>query len=349
MSTQTFAAPTMQAAFARVRDKLGASAVIVDVRRSPGRVEVVAGRERPRSGLRRLLERTAANAKVEFVEEDESTVNLPPLRLLAGPGERPSSLGRVLTGLDFPPDLAAKIASVAGKGEHVWARLLHWLEQSHPPVAPVPPEDGSAIAIGLLGGRQTGCSMLARGLAARAALAEPGRVLWVQCGFPARPVAPISDLLAPLGVDHRTANHPDELELVGGEHADVSAVLLDLPSIDLESDAERRALRRYTSSARAVWATISFHGVVPANWSTREATRSLRGCKEAGAEAAAWTHLDRVGDPGTVLAATLRSGLCPSFVHGDEIGEGDTSRAAAWDELVGWLRTSVQAGQEQER
>ena len=350
MAVQTFAAATMQAAFARVRDKLGAQAVIVDVRRSPGRVEVIAGRERPRSGTRRFLERGARTARVEISEELEVEAEaLPQLRLLAGPGERSSTIGRVLTGLDFPPDLAAKIASIAGKGDHVWARLLHWLEISHPTVQPTAPEDGSAVIIGLLGGRQTGRSMLARGLAARAALAEPGRVLWIQCGFPARRVIPMSDLFAPLGVDHRTANHPDELAAIADEHGDVSASLVDLPGVDLASAAERTALARYVSAARALWPQISWHGVVPATWSARGATRSLRHCKSLGAEAAAWTHLDRVADPGTVLASTLRSGLAPSFLHGDDEGEGETSRAAAWDELIGWLRGSVQPEQEQER
>ncbi len=55
MTTRTFAGPTMQDAFRRVRATLGAGAVILDVRHLAGRVEVTAGRERQR-GLRRFLE-----------------------------------------------------------------------------------------------------------------------------------------------------------------------------------------------------------------------------------------------------------------------------------------------------
>ncbi len=356
MTAQTFAAPTMQAAFRRVRDKLGASAVILKVVTSAAGVEVVAGRERPRSGLRRLIE-SQSRATVEVVsppsEFDAGAGSmggrwgddLPALRVVAGPGARRSTLSTTLNRLEFPPDLAAKLSAVAGEGAAAWPRLLEWLERVHPVTEPA--VDAGGLALAFIGGRGAGRTTLVRGLASRAAIAEPGRVLWVQVGFPARPASPLDDFLAPLGVDHRIANHPDEIAPIADEHADVSATLIDLPGIDLHNKSQRGSLGRFVKACRSTWPDISLHGVVPANWSVREAVRCMGEQASMGASGAAWTHVDRVADPATIVAATLRSELSPSFLHGDSHGEGDTSRAASWTEIVDWLRAGNEKGLEE--
>jgi len=255
--------------------------------------------------------------------------------VLAGPG-RTSPVAGTLMRLEFPPDLAAKITTIAGRDRDAWCRILAWLERVHPTVPLREPDDGP-MALGFMGGRSTGRSTLVRGLAARAALEQPGRIVWLQVGFPARRAAPIDDLLAPLGVDHRIANHPRDLTDIAAEHGDVSAVLVDLPGIDLYADGERRALARYVRACRAVWPGIAWHAVAPATWSLRGVVRSLEPQAALGAVGVAWTWLDRVVDPGTIIAATIRTGLAPSFLHGDPVGEGDTSRVARWEELVDWL------------
>ena len=341
-TVDTFSAPTVPEALARVRARLGESAVIVAVRQGARGAEVDAQRSRPRAGLRRLLEGDAGST---------SRTLPPPSRAIAGPGRPPAGPGlRVLAGpgrtspvagtlmrLEFPPDLAAKITTIAGRDPDAWSRILAWLERVHPTVPPASPEAGPMV-LGFVGGRATGRSTLVRGLAARAALEQPGRIVWVQVGFPARRASPIDDLLAPLGVDHRIANHPRELEAIAVEHGDVSAVLLDLPGIDLFVPGERRALARYVSGCRAVWPAVCWSAVVPATWSLRGVVRSLQQQAALGATGVAWTWLDRVADPGTIIAATIRSGLSPSFLHGDPLGDGDSSRVASWDELVTWLR-----------
>ncbi len=345
MTTRTFAAATMQDAFRRVRDTMGERAVILDVRREPGRVEVVAGRERPR-GLRRFLEQGARQARVAHVEiaddsgDDIAAADLVPLQVLSGPGRLRPSIARTLNGLELPNDLSARIAAVVGDSAGAWHRLQAHLERVHPCAIPEPDEATGILALGFVGGRGVGRTSLVRGLAARAAIQQPGRVVWLEAGFPARPVAPMSDLLAPLGVDHRVANHPDEIADVAAEHADVSAVLVDLPGIDVHGDGERRALDRYVRASRKAWPGLRLHGTAPATWSTREAVRSLEAQAAIGATAAAWTWLDRVGDPGTVLAATLRTGMAPSFFSGSTDGDEEGARAAGWDEVVQWLQTT---------
>lgn len=343
LTVDTFSAPTVPEALARVRARLGDSAVIVEVRQGPRGAEVDATRSRPRAGLRRLLEgdrgqpgRAAAPLSREALAGPGRPSVGPELRVLAGPG-RPSPVVGTLMRLEFPPDLAAKITTLAGRERDAWSRILAWLERVHPTVAP-PRAASGPMVLGFLGGRGAGRTTLVRGLAARAAVEEPGRIVWLQVGFPARRVAPMDELLAPLGVDHRIANHPSEVAPIAGEHGDVSAVLVDLPGIDLFEPGERRALSRYTRACRAAWPGIAWSAVVPATWSLRGAVRSLRQQAALGATAVAWTWLDRVADPGTILAATIRTELAPSFLHGDPVGDGDSSRVARWDELVTWMR-----------
>ncbi len=349
MTTRTFAGPTMQDAFRRVRATIGAGAVILDVRHLAGRVEVTAGRERQR-GLRRFLEAGARTAKVEIVHDSEGDDvdpdDLMPLRLLAGPGRLPSRYARVLSGLELPPDLAARVSSIVGDGADAWRRLEDHLERHHRPVEPLPDPETGSLAVAFGGGRGVGRTSLVRGLAARAAIQQPGRVVWLEAGFPARPVTPMPGLLAPLGVDHRVANHPHEIDLIAGEHQDVSAVLIDLPGIDVHRKGERKALGRYLRSIKKAWPSVSLHAVVPATWSAREAERSLAAQESLGATAAAWTWLDRVGDPGTILATTLRTSMAPSFFAGSTDGEGEGARSAGWDEVITWLtaRTNSKEG-----
>jgi hypothetical protein len=347
MSGTTFVAPTLGDAFRRVRDRLGEEAVILGIRRSERGVEVEAARERPGPRLRRLLEgeepvpvAASRPRRPRLVPDDVGALagvddpRAPKLRVLAGPGR--SGLAGALTALELPPDLAAKLTTIGGRGADPWIRVHAWLERAHP--IAVPTGSTRPMTLGFLGGRGTGRTTLVRGLAARAAVEEPGRVVWLQVGFPARPQWPIDDLMAPLGVDHRIANHPSEIEPVAREHGDVSVVLVDLPGIDLHSDGERRALARYQRACKAAWPTVEFHGVVPATWSGREAVRALTRQRALGIRGVAWTWMDRVADPGTLLTATLRSDLPPSFVHGDREGEGASSRVADWAWIVDRLR-----------
>ena len=347
LTVDTFSAPTVSEALARVRARLGDEAVIVQVRRGDRGAEVDAARSRPLAGLRQLLggdrgSPAAVGRSVDGLSKGalagpgRGPADRPGLRVIAGPG-RTSPVAGTLMRLEFPPDLAARITTIAGRDRDAWSRILAWLERVHPTAPPAQPARGPMV-LGFLGGRGTGRSTLVRGLAARAAVEEPGRIVWLQVGFPARRAAPIDELLAPLGVDHRIANHPSEVAGIAGEHGDVSAVLVDLPGIDLGDAGERRSLERYLRSCRASWPQVVWNAVVPATWSLRGAVRSAKRQAALGATGVAWTWLDRVVDPGTILATTIRTELPPSFLHGDPTGEGDSSRVARWEELVTWLQ-----------
>jgi hypothetical protein len=342
MTTRTFAATTVQDAFRRVRAKLGDRAVILDVRHLGGRVEVVAGVERPR-GLRRILEQGGSAARVKIGDEDDVDPDeLIPLHVLTGPGGLSRPFSRALALLELPPDLAARISGTVGDGPGAFRRLEAYLERTHPIPDPVPDPATGVIAVGFLGGRGVGRSSLVRGLAARAAIQQPGRVIWLEAGFPARPVVPMPEMLAPLGVDHRVANHPYEIECIADEHQDVSAVLLDLPGIDVHRSGERKALQRYIRSCRKAWPSLSLHGTASAMWSVREAQRSLAAQMSLGATAAGWTWVDQAGDPGTILATALRISIAPSFFAGSTDPDGEEARAGGWDEVIEWL---IQAAQ----
>jgi flagellar biosynthesis protein FlhF len=347
LTVDTFAAPTVSEALARVRARLGEEAVIVEVRQGAHGAEVDAARTRPLAGLRRLLgSRAEAAPPARRSGQDLTSGALAgpgkhsgrgaALRVLAGPG-RASPVAGTLMRLEFPPDLAAKITTIAGRDRDAWSRILAWLERVHPTCPPTD-HDGRPTVLGFLGGRGTGRTTLVRGLAARAAVDQPGRIVWLQVGFPARRAMPIDELLAPLGVDHRIANHPAEVAGIASEHGDVSAVLVDLPGIDLAHGGEQRSLSRYLRACRAAWPQVVWNAVVPATWSLRGAVRSVKQQAGLGAIGVAWTWLDRVEDPATILAATIRTGLPPSFLHGDPEGDGDSSRVARWEELVTWLK-----------
>ena len=268
---------------------------------------------------------------------------VPGLQVVGDVAPRKSPIAAALNEMDLPPDLAARLAAAAGRGPLGWERILAFLERSWPTPGPHLGRVGRPVAMAFVGPDGVGRSTLIRGLASRAVVDEPGRVVMVQIGFPGRRVDPRSELDAPVGVEVRRANHPSELRHVVLDHGDVSAVLLDLPTIDVHSDGERQALHRFVQAAERACPEVEWHAVLSARWSTREATRTLRALDFVPLRGAAWTFLDRVADPGTVIATTLRTDVPPSFLHGDSSGDGESSGAATWDSIVDWLRTESNA------
>ena len=269
---------------------------------------------------------------------------VPGLQVVRDIAPRRSPIATALEGMDLPPDLAARLAAAAGRGPLGWERILAWLERGWPAPEPHLGRVGRPTALAFVGPEGAGRSTLIRGLASRAVIDEPGRVVMVQIGFPGRRVDPRSELDAPVGVELRRANHPHELRHVVLDHGDVSAVLLDLPAIDVHDPAERQALQRFVQSAQKACPEVEWHAVLSARWSTREATRTLRALDFVPLRGAAWTFLDRVADPGTVIATTLRTDVPPSFLHGDGRGDGESSGAATWDSIVDWLKTETGRG-----
>ena len=320
---RTFSAPSTDVAFERIRRTLGDAAVILDVRRATDGVEVDASaaraKGRGRSRLTPHLERPLAGVE-----------------RLPGRSEFAAQLGA----MDFPASLTGRLTAIAGRDEDAWERVLEHVERHYP--APRLPDTtpGAPRVLGFLGPQRVGRSTLVRGLAALAALREPGRVLWIEVGFPGRPLPHRSDRDAPLGVDLRFAHRPSELRDIASDYGDLSVALIDLPGIDVFEPGERKALARFVAAARAGWSDVQLHGVVDAAWSARQASRTAQLLEELGAEALAWTGVDLAVDPGTVLAASLRTELPPSFLHGDPLGDGTTSRTANWQELIGDLKTA---------
>jgi hypothetical protein len=351
-TTQTFRAPTAMAAFERIRLRLGDSAAILEVRETPSGVEVVASAGRSRVG-RALLAPTIAKPRAVPDDSGEHPVasipefgpppgevapdGRPVLRVVGG-RRAASPVEDFFRSLDFPIDVAARIGSVAGKGPHAWNRVLGWLERTRPILDVPAPPAGSPLCVGFVGPRGVGRSTIARGLAASAAMSHPGRVIWVEVGFPGRRLAQRHDLDVPLGVDRRTADSPQELRQIGRDYDDVGLVVVDLPGVDVAKAAELNALERYVTTAHRSFRGISWHVVVPANWSVRESCRAIEALKVTRPHGVAWTFLDAVADPGTTIATALRTDLSPSFFHGDRTGDGATSRGASWEEVVDWLQ-----------
>jgi hypothetical protein len=201
------------------------------------------------------------------------------------------------------------------------------------------------MTLGFVGPRGVGRSTLVRGLAGRAAISDPGRVAWLRVGFPRRRLPAARS--APVGVDLRTAHSLAEVGRVAEDHSDVTAMLLDLPGVDVHSPSEMSALLKFVKACDENWGRVHWNAVIPATWSTREATRAVVAMKPLGVEAIAWTCIDQAGDSGTLVSSTLRTDLPPSFVHGDRVGDGGTSNAAVWDDIIAALQ-KVPAADEEE-
>lgn len=264
---------------------------------------------------------------------------VPGLEVVRDAPPRKTPMAAVLRDMDLPPDLAARLTAVAGRGPLGWERILSFLEKGWATPDAHLGRVGRPVALAFVGSEGVGRSTLIRGLASRAVIDEPGRVVMVQIGFPGRRLDPRSELDAPVGVELRRAHHPHELRSVVLDHSDVSAVLLDLPTINVHDPSERQALGRFVQAAERSCPEVEWHAVLSARWSTREATRTLKALDFVPLRGAAWTFLDRVADPGTVIAATLRTDVPPSFLHGDGDGDGTSSGAATWDSIVDWLKT----------
>jgi len=345
MTVQTFSAPTAEAAFARIKKNLGKGAVILDVKRGPRGVQVMAAPASHRGSLRRLYE--AGNAASAGDDTGSGTTGShdasvtgghsavsPDLRLVGGMAVD-SPIRETLQSIDFPPELVARLMSIAGKSVDGWDRICAWLEQCYPPlVGSLRGKVGPMMTMGFVGPRGVGRSTLIRGLAARAAISETGRVAWLRVGFPRRRLQSLSGDAVPVGVDLRTANSVAEVQRIAEDYRDVTALLLDLPGIDVHSTSELKALAKFVKVCNDSWGRVHWNAVIPATWSTREAVRAVNALEPLGVEAIAWTSTDQVGDSGTIVASSLRTGLPPSFVHGDRIGDGGTSNAAVWTDLV---------------
>lgn len=375
MPARTYRAASLTAALGAVRESLGSDAVIVSVSESESGAEVVAAVSPSRKGTRKLFEKTrawrsgrsaamAVGAEMVGAAEPVSLGSeefVPPKEPLRAPVRSPaaraglqggaslrvvgapipsSPIATALEAMDLPPDLAARIASVAGRGPLGWERVLAWLESGWPVPGPTVARHGRPQAFAFVGPEGVGRSTLIRGIASRAVIDEPGRVVMLQVGFPGRPVNPLAEHAAPVGVEVRRANHPGELRDVVFDHQDVSAVLLDLPSVDVHDAGERRALFRFVESARRACPEIGWHAVLSARWSARESVRALDALDLIPLAGVAWTFLDRVADPGTLLATTLRTDIPPSFLHGGRSGTGEHSGAASWDSVVDWLSSA---------
>ncbi len=266
---------------------------------------------------------------------------VPGLQVVRDAPLRKAPIAAAFRDMDLPPDLAARLTAAAGRGPLGWERVLSFLERGWPTPDAHLGRVGRPVALAFVGPNGVGRSTLIRGLASRAVIDEPGRVVIVQVGFPGRRLDPRTELDAPVGVELRRAHHPHELRSVVLDHSDVSAVLLDLPTIDVHDPGERQALDRFVQAAERSCPEVEWHAVLSARWSTREATRTLRALDFVSLRGAAWTHLDRVADPGTVIATTLRTDVPPSFLHGDGTGDGSSSGAATWDSIVDWLKTEA--------
>ncbi len=356
MSKQTFKAATAMAAFERIRLRLGDSAAILEVRETAAGVEVVATSGRSRVG-RRLLQ--PAPSKPRAVTNPVGVA--PPPKPKAPPRSGRAPFLRVVGGrrvatpieelfrsLDFPDAVASRLANVAGTGPHAWERLLGWFERTRPIRDIAPPPAGSPLCVGLIGPRGVGRSTVARGLAASAAMSHPGRVIWAEVGFPGRRLPHRHDLDIPIGVDRRTADSPSELRQIGRDYEDVGLIVVDLPGVDVHKPGEVDALTRYVTTAGRSFRGVSWHVVLPAVWSARETCRAIRALEHLRPHGVAWTFVDVASDPGTPVAAAVRTDLSPSFLHGDRSGDGSTSRGASWEELIDWLQRVSAPSEEEE-
>ncbi len=358
MAIQTFSAETAEAAFAKIKKTLGSAAVIIDVHRGPRGVRVSAAPASKGSSMQRFFAggaQVGANSRGIEADSDmgattvaSATVSSAGLRVVGGSGLGPSLRGN-LQQIDFPPDLLSRVCAVGGSREDGWERLGTWLKAEHPPlVGRIRGQVGPVMIMGFMGPRGVGRSTLVRGLAARAATSNSGGVVWLRIGFPRRRLEALADVDLPVGVDVRTVNSIPELRRLTRDLVGVSAILIDLPGVNVHAESELAALGKFVAACNASWDRVYWNAVAPATWSTRAAAHSAQALAELGAEALAWTCLDQAGDTGTLLATTLRSGLPPSFLHSDRLGDGSTSNAASWRDVLDPLQNLGTDEQEQQ-
>ena len=346
MAAQTFSASTAEAAFAKIKKQLGKTAVILEVKRGPRGVKVTAAPARAGRSSRQLFEGVGQiGANSAMGDSDITTASITAenltangLRLVDGMTLE-SPIRETLQAIDFPPDLVSRLLTIAGDSSVGWKRICLWLQESYPPlVGALRGRAGRMMTMGFVGPRGVGRSTLVRGLAARAAASDPGRVVWLRVGFPRRRLVEAPGQSATVGVEIRTAHSIAEVRRVASDPSNVAAMLIDLPGVDVHSSSEIDALSKFMDVCDQSWGRVHWNAVVPATWSTREASRAALALKPLGAEALAWTHLDQVGDSGTIVSASLRTGLPPSFVHGDRTGDGASSNAADWSDIVEVLK-----------
>jgi flagellar biosynthesis GTPase FlhF len=346
MATQTFSASTAEAAFAKIKKHLGKTAVILEVKRGPRGVKVTAAQARSGTNSRRFFEggeQVGANSMAgqSSLGTPSATGKIPVsagLRLVEGMTLE-SPIRETLQGIDFPPDLVSRLLSVAGDSAEGWKQICLWLQEFYPPlVGALRGRVGRVMTMGFVGPRGVGRSTLVRGLAARAAASDPGRVVWLRVGFPRRRLASVAEHSAPVGVEVHTAHSIAEVRRVASGPSNITAMLIDLPGVEVHSTSELESLSKFMAVCDQNWGRVHWNAVLPANWSTREASRAALALHPLGVEALAWTHLDQVGDSGTIVSSSLRTGLPPSFVHGDRVGDGGSSNAAVWSDIVDVLQ-----------
>lgn len=251
-----------------------------------------------------------------------------------------------LRAADLPEDVAQRLADIGDDTADRWTRVLGWLESLWPVAVPRPSRPEAPLVIAFIGPRGVGRTALSRGLAARAAIASEGSVLWLQVGFPGRRIGEADDLSAPIGVDQRVAHYVGEFSEIARDHRHAEVVLIDLPGIDVHDAEERAALQRFVQGARHVFRGLVLHAVLPATWSVRQASRCVAALAEFPLQGLAWTWIDEAIDSVGIVGTTVRTQVPPSFVHGDRVGDGSTSRVADWNPLLKSLSSrSAAAGQ----
>ncbi len=257
------------------------------------------------------------------------------------------ALASFVDALELPRDIHDRLVQAGGSGSlEQGLRQLHgWLERKHRPLVPRPRPSNGPVQLGFIGPECVGRSTLVRGLATRVAMEHPGRVLWVQASFPRRPAPVRGPLYVPIGVDFCTVQSEEEFVALAEDYADMQAILFDLPGIRIHRGVERRALARFLRAAEHAFGLVQWSAVLPLTWSVREISRALDALGSFRTTGVAWTFEDQSADAVGALAAAVRCGKAPSFLHGDSVGDGRSTRSARWDEILSLLSITNHAGE----